>query len=79
MPIYFANYCPDSLTDRACETAVYTRLRDCRDFMADRRGYIIRQGEPEHKTLNGTNTLLEYCNGFVPTAQDEQNIRNLLT
>ena len=78
MPIYFANYCPSDTADRASETRVHFRLRDAREFMRDRRGYIIRQAEPDNPMLPGENTFQEWCGGFVPTAQDEQNIRNTL-
>ena len=78
MPIYFANYCPSETSDRASETQVHFRLKDAREFMRGRRGYIIRQADPEHPTGNGGNTLQEWCGGFIPTAQDEQNIRNTL-
>jgi len=78
MPIYFSNYCPNELAGRASETKVHFRLKDARAFMANKRGYIVRQSDPDHPTANGHNTLQEWCGGFVPTAQDEQNIRNII-
>jgi len=76
--IYFTNYCPNETADRASETRVHSRLRDARAFMENRRGYIIRQAEPDHPTGNGANTFQEWCGGFTATAQDEENIRNAL-
>jgi hypothetical protein len=78
MPIYFANYCPSETSDRASEVSVHFKLKDARGFMADKRGYIIRQAEPDHSTGNGENSFQEWCGDFTPTAQDEQNIRNII-
>jgi len=78
MAMYFANYCPRETAERASETKVFFKLKDARAFMETKRGYIIRQSEPDHATRNGENTLQEWCGGFEPTAQDEQNIKTLL-
>ena len=45
--------------------------------MQDKRGYIIRQSEPDTTMGAGENTFQEWCGGFEPTAQDEQTIQSL--
>jgi len=79
MPIYFASYCPSDTAERASETRVHLRLKDARAFMQGKRGYIIRQTEPDNPMGFGENNFQEWCGGFTPTAQDEKNIKTLLT
>jgi len=78
MAIYFTSYCPNETANRASETRVHFRLKDARAFMEGKRGYIIRQSEPDNPMGAGENTFQEWCGNFTPTAQDEQTIRNLL-
>ena len=79
MAIYFTSYCPSEAANRASETRVHFRLKDARAFMEDKRGYIIRQSEPDNPFGAGENTFQEWCGGFEPTAQDEQTIKSLFS
>jgi len=69
-PVYFANY-SNLHTDRTTDIKLFDRLKDCKTFMLDKFGYIIRQGS------DGKNTLLNYYNDFLPSAQEQQRIKNL--
>lgn len=81
--MWFANYATTEIhCGRTTGLKVAYRLKDAKDFMSDKFGYIIKQTDNGYRNdmscKRNKNTLVEYCNGFVPSAVEKAHIDQLL-
>jgi len=69
--IYFSNSTGIPNTGRTSETKLFEKLKDCKAYMENRFGYIIRQE-------NNVNTLIGMVNGFLPSATEQIRLKDIL-
>lgn len=78
--LWFANYTTTQIhCGRTTDIKVFQRYRDVKEFMEDKYGYIIRQTDNGYRDgFMLKNTLVKYCNGFVPSASEAEDIETIL-
>ena len=69
--IYFANYTNQQHSGRTTEIKSFLKLKDAKHFMEEKFGFILRQ--PHHEK----STVIEFCNGFAPSAYQHSVICGL--
>lgn len=66
--IYFVNYsCANK--NRSVECRLFSKLKDAKEFIKDKHGYIVRQG--------GHTMKLIYKNNFDPSATEVKKIESI--
>jgi hypothetical protein len=70
-PVWFVNY-SNIHSNRTTKCMYFDKLHEAEMFIIDRKahGYIIRYGIE--------NTLVKFFGDFIPSAQEQQKINNIL-
>ena len=68
--LFFCNYTKIENIGRATKIKIFKKKYLAKKFMENKYGYIIRQD-------NISNSISSFCNGFIPSAQEELHIKSL--
>jgi hypothetical protein len=76
---WFVNYTEIAGNGRVTKLKRFDTLKEATEFKVGKYGYITRasDGASDFNTDKAKTTFIECFGGFVPSAQEMQNIRNL--